>query len=153
MLNNKTPDNVGSSYTEGQDKSPETAAKLKALAIDDDRAIHLIHKHNFRDENVDLQCVRSPENAIVVIQNADQPDIILCDMEMGEGVMTGKEFYEWVEANEPQLLDRIIFVSGGAKTEEGNEFLGEMGKKGRWIEKPHIKLERIRVAIKKVLAK
>lgn len=147
------PENIGSSYAEGQDKSPEIAARLKVLAIDDDSAIHLIHKRNFRDENVDLQSVHSPEGAIIVIQTVGEPDIILCDMEMGKDVMTGKDFYEWVQENKPELLSRIIYVSGGAKTEEGNEFLWEMGRKGRWIEKPHVRLKQVRAAIEKVLAK
>ena len=48
-------------------------------------------------------------------------DAILCDLMMP--VMSGMELFEHVSTSMPELVERIVFVSGGAFTPEAKAFL------------------------------
>jgi CheY-like chemotaxis protein len=48
-------------------------------------------------------------------------DVILCDLMMPE--MSGIEFYEEVRRIAPEYLGRIVFITGGAFTDEARAFL------------------------------
>jgi CheY-like chemotaxis protein len=59
-------------------------------------------------------------------------DVILCDLLMPE--MSGMELSSRVEATASDLARRMIFMTGGAYTDEARRFLEVEGH--RWIEKP-----------------
>lgn len=51
-------------------------------------------------------------------------DIILCDLAMPG--MSGIEFYRAVRELSPSVADRVVFMTGGAFTAEGHEFLAKL---------------------------
>ncbi|MFO7177112.1 MAG: response regulator [Pseudomonadota bacterium] len=51
-------------------------------------------------------------------------DVILCDLAMPG--MSGIEFYRAVRELSPTVADRVVFMTGGAFTAEGHEFLAKL---------------------------
>ena len=62
--------------------------------------------------------------------------------------MSGMDLYEWLEKEYPLTAKKIIFISGGAFTERGQQFLDRIGN--RKIEKPFTKasLEKLILQLK-----
>ena len=56
---------------------------------------------------------------------AQEFDVILCDMIMPE--MSGPDVYERIKARNPELVDRIVFLTGGAFTPTAHDFLSRTG--------------------------
>jgi CheY-like chemotaxis protein len=48
---------------------------------------------------------------------------VLCDLMMPE--MSGMDLYTWLRPIEPALVDRFVFMSGGAFTPRAERFLAE----------------------------
>jgi PAS domain S-box-containing protein len=52
-------------------------------------------------------------------------DVILCDLMMPDG--TGMDLHAWLVAERPELVARVVFVTGGAFTDRAREFLHTTG--------------------------
>ncbi len=76
--------------------------------------------------------VTSGREALQRIASGGSFDLILCDLMMP--VMTGIELYAELERVAPAVLPRIVFMTGGAFTEEAQAFLAAPGR--RHLEKP-----------------
>jgi CheY-like chemotaxis protein len=59
-------------------------------------------------------------------------DLILCDLTMPG--MSGIELYKAIRASSVAVADRVVFMTGGAYTAEGHEFLAQLPNS--WLEKP-----------------
>ncbi len=59
-------------------------------------------------------------------------DVILCDLMMPE--MSGMDIYYAVRRSQPELADRILFMTAGVFVENASDFLTSLY--GRWIAKP-----------------
>lgn len=66
------------------------------------------------------------------IARGERYDVIVCDLMMPS--MNGMEVYASLKADAPDQAARMIFITGGAFTEAGRQFLQEM--EGRWLSKP-----------------
>lgn len=53
-----------------------------------------------------------------------QFDAILCDLYMPD--LSGREFFEWLRDEMPEMADRVVFVTGGAPDERGRKFLADV---------------------------
>ncbi|MBI5478249.1 MAG: response regulator, partial [Deltaproteobacteria bacterium] len=86
------------------------------------------------DEPMVLAAVRRammPEHEVVTEANAsaalhrlragDRFDLIICDLMMPQ--VSGMDLYEELQATAPGLLDRLVFLTGGAFTPRAREFL------------------------------
>jgi CheY-like chemotaxis protein len=86
------------------------------------------------DEPMVLAAVRramTPEHEVVTEANAsaalhrlragDRFDLIICDLMMPQ--VSGMDLYEELQATAPDLLDRLVFLTGGAFTARAREFL------------------------------
>ena len=80
----------------------------------------------------DVVAVTSGREAIRRIVSGESFDVILCDLMMP--VMTGIELHAELERIAPAVLPRIVFMTGGAFTEEAQAFLAVPGR--RHLEKP-----------------
>lgn len=67
-------------------------------------------------------------------------DVVFCDLMMPE--ISGMELHRQLGEKKPHLLDRIVFMSGGAFTAEARRFVAGLPK-NRMIEKP-FRLQAIR---------
>jgi CheY-like chemotaxis protein len=59
-------------------------------------------------------------------------DLILCDLTMPG--MSGIELYQAIRESSADVAERVVFMTGGAYTAEGHEFLAQLPNS--WLEKP-----------------
>ena len=59
-------------------------------------------------------------------------DLILCDLTMPG--MSGIELYRAIRESSADVAERVVFMTGGAYTTEGHEFLAQLPNS--WLEKP-----------------
>jgi len=102
---------------------------MRILVIDDDALVgkslaRLLRAH-------DVEVMAGAANALEPICAGDY-DAIFCDLMM-PGV-SGPELFAMVEARNPGVADRFIFVTGGAYTPELSEFIA--GGQRRVLNKP-----------------
>lgn len=69
----------------------------------------------------DVVTVTSAKEALEILRAGERFDVILCDVMMPQ--MTGVELHQQLEREAPDVLDRMIFLTGGAFTEAAREFL------------------------------
>lgn len=124
---------------EAKKSSPEMVGNKTIFVIDDEpplaRAIGRIVKGAFDNGNTpNILLFDSAKATKELIEQETVPDYILCDIMMPE--MTGQAFYEWLKEKHPELLDHILFLSGGTFHQGGNEFIMAIEKKGILIKKP-----------------
>ncbi|MBI5066894.1 MAG: response regulator [Deltaproteobacteria bacterium] len=109
----------------------EPPARRRVLLVDDDplvarsvvRALGGAH---------DVVATHSGAEALARLDAGERFDAVLCDVMMPE--MTGAQLYARVEARDPQLARRFVFLTGGAFTEEAMEFLQRVA--GPCLDKP-----------------
>jgi CheY-like chemotaxis protein len=94
----------------------ELASRLRVLVIDDEPLIGSVIKSLLAGHTVVAE-VAAPK-ALERLQRGETYDWILCDLMMPE--MTGMDLYE---ALQPEIRERVIFISGGAFTDRAREFL------------------------------
>jgi CheY-like chemotaxis protein len=76
--------------------------------------------------------VTSAREALWRIQTDAPYDIIFCDLMMP--VVNGTEFYKALTECAPNMVDRLVFMTGGVFSAQTNEFLGSVPN--TCIEKP-----------------
>jgi len=92
---------------------------MRILVVDDIPLIRRIIKRMLREHEV-VECGSGAE-ALDVLGEDDQFDVILSDMNMGG--MDGASFYTNLELRQPLLCSRVVFVSGGGATSVQAQFL------------------------------
>jgi CheY-like chemotaxis protein len=80
----------------------------------------------------DVLALTSPSEALARAAGGERWDLILCDLMMPG--LDGRQFLERLEREVPFLAPRVVFMTGGAFTDEGRAFLEEAGV--AHIEKP-----------------
>ena len=80
----------------------------------------------------DVVVARSGNDAIRVLGEPGRFDAVLCDIMMGDG--TGVNVYTWLSRQRPDLLPRLVFMSGGTSRPEPRAFMASVSNP--WLEKP-----------------
>jgi PAS domain S-box-containing protein len=93
-------------------------AFASVLVVDDERSIGGALGRMLRGHDVTI--VTSAKDALEIIHGGKHFDVILSDLMMPE--MSGMEFYDELTRRAPQLVDRVVFISGGAFTPTANAF-------------------------------
>ena len=96
------------------------APRRRILVVDDDRQICKALARLLRQEH-DLVLAGSGVEAKELIEQGGVFDLILCDMMMPE--VSGMDLHQWIEARDPDLADRMVFMTGGVFTPRAREFL------------------------------
>lgn len=115
-------------------------SSLRVLVVDDEPLIGTTLRILLDDH--DVKVVSSGHAARDLLAAGDRFDVILCDL-MLEG-FSGMDLSRWLQAERPDMADRLVFMTGGAFTEEARLFLRGVPST-RQLEKPFSTEEILRV--------
>ncbi len=97
-----------------------TSQRKRVLAIDDDvkvgRAVSRMLAREY-----DVVVLTSGDEALSRLLAGERFDLILCDVIMPE--MNGVKFHERLSVIAPDLVERVVFMTGGGFTAEAKAFL------------------------------
>jgi PAS domain S-box-containing protein len=103
----------------------------RVLIVDDDETGARSLSRILRPSEVTI--THNGRQALDAIRAGKQFDVILCDLMMPE--MTGMDLHREISRERPELLDRMIFMTGGAFTPAACEFLDRVPNDR--LEKPY----------------
>lgn len=92
--------------------------QASVLVIDDEPCIQSLLKDILLTCSVHI--ASTGQEAIEQLTNGSF-DIIFCDLKMSD--ISGMEIYEYVRENRPCVATRIVFMTGGAFTQDAHNFL------------------------------
>jgi CheY-like chemotaxis protein len=110
----------------------------RVLVIDDDVMVATTIRRALRDH--DVTALSDPLEAIRRIVAGQRFDIILCDLMMPN--VTGMDVHAELMQRAPEMAERMVFITGGAFTEQAREFLEHRPS----VEKP-VDLESLRALV------
>ena len=112
---------TGAAATGARELSAEVASSVGAriLVLDDDALVARTVKRALATHDVFAE--RSGVAALARLEAGEEFDLIICDLMMP--AMSGEQFYRRLGEHDPALLDRVLFVSGGAFSVAAREFL------------------------------
>jgi two-component system cell cycle sensor histidine kinase/response regulator CckA len=99
---------------------PVTVRRGRVLIIDDERAVAMAMERMLRGLH-EVTVVTDAGEALGKIASGDSYDVVLCDLMMP--AMSGIEFFESLSGANPELAARIVFMTGGAISARGQDFL------------------------------
>ena len=120
--------------------------RARVLCVDDEPAIGMALRRVLGD-NHDVVVLTSASEARDRVASGERFDIVLCDLMMPD--MTGMDFHAELTVAAPALADRVVFLTGGAFTNEARDFLARVPNQR--LEKP-VGVADLRAAIDQVLA-
>jgi CheY-like chemotaxis protein len=124
--------------------APAPALRARVLVVDDEPMVGLALSRLLASHDVTV--VERAAAAQDLLGRGERFDLVLCDLMMPD--MTGMALHAWVAERDPVLAARMLFVTGGAFTEEAQEFLERHAD--RRLEKPFDVAE-LRAAVAAVL--
>jgi signal transduction histidine kinase len=98
---------------------PPASVRYRVLAIDDDPLVIKALKRVLRA--YDLTTTQGGREALELLSSRQPFHVILCDLMMPD--LTGIDVYHRVKESDPGLEERIVFLTGGAFTEQARGFL------------------------------
>ncbi len=94
---------------------------MRILVVDDEPVIGAVLRRIFKGGSHEVTVVQDGRKALGMIDAGAEFDVIFCDVVMPE--ITGTEVYETIRARHPRLLDRFVFITGGALQESARRIL------------------------------
>jgi nitrogen-specific signal transduction histidine kinase/CheY-like chemotaxis protein len=128
-------------------RARRTGPHARVLMVDDEAALGRSTRLLLAPEHEVVNVTRARE-ALDRLATGDRFDVILCDLMMPE--MSGIEFHRQLAVSAPEYLGRVVFVTGGAFTNEARAFLAEMACPH--VEKPFTETT-LRLAIETIAKK
>jgi len=137
-------------WTEAVDEAPAPEAVdrsaapscARVLIVDDEPGVGRALRRALRGHDV---TVVESGNAALSACEASAFDVILCDLMMPE--MDGISLYEHLGERDPELLPRVVFITGGAFTARGREFVKNV--ENPTLDKP-VDLSELRQVVRRV---
>lgn len=114
-----------SAAEQAQAAADAVAPQGRVMVIDDEPMVLRAVERILR--GCQVVSVSNPRQALTQLDHDTRFDVILSDVMMP--VMTGIEFYEALLTKQPELAQRVIFVSGGAVTPKMDAFLQSVPNK------------------------
>ncbi|MFO0722556.1 MAG: response regulator [Myxococcota bacterium] len=99
----------------------EQPPKARVLVVDDELHIRQVIPRMF--PSLEIVCEASGRGALARIHQGERFDVILCDVMMPE--LTGMDVHRELRQVEPEMADRLIFMTGGTFSEGANEYLSD----------------------------
>jgi signal transduction histidine kinase len=98
--------------------------RLRVLVVDDELPVlRMLGKHLAAHDTVLLSTGRE---AIEFLKDDRDFDVLVCDVQMGD--CTGTQVHGELAAMDPELAQRMVFITGGAFTDDSRRFLEEPGR-------------------------
>ena len=110
---------------------PEVPRGTRALVIEDEEALGEAVAGALADDGFDVDRAANGAEALVKVRERAY-DVMICDLKMPK--VDGVAFYREISATMPQVVRRLIFVTGDVAGTEAERFLEETGC--RWLAKP-----------------
>lgn len=107
------------------------ARRGRVLVIDDDEVVARVVAKVLASSH-DVVVESSSARAVDRLLGGERFDVVLCDLMMSE--LTGMDVYEVLREKLPVILERMVFVTGGAYTPRARAFLDQVPNKR--VEKP-----------------
>jgi CheY-like chemotaxis protein len=93
--------------------------RSRVLAVDEDEMVLRMLERMLRQH--DVVCVPCGREALGVIEQHADFDLVLCDLSMP--TMNGIQFYETLLGRDAKLARRVVFLTGGALNTKVDDFL------------------------------
>ena len=123
--------------------APAAPREARILIVDDEERLRSVVRRTLRGYQVDGAA--NGREALERLRERSY-DLILCDVMMPE--MTGVELFRVLQEAHPELVERVVFLSGGAFTPETIRFLDTVGRPV--IDKP-FRMEELRGWVERIL--
>ena len=101
----------------------------RLLIVEDDRALRIVFERSLATD-YDVAVVSNGDDALELLRRGETYALILSDLMMPG--MDGMALHAEVERLRPAQAGCMVFLSGGATTDEGVAFL----QRHRWLRKP-----------------
>ncbi|HSB41694.1 MAG TPA: response regulator [Methylomirabilota bacterium] len=118
--------------------------RARILVIDDERPVRELISDALKIDGHDVYTAENGKEGLDLV-SGNRFDLVFCDLRMPE--MDGQAFYEEIQRDHPQILKRLVFVTGQANSADYGPFLRATGIPV--IEKPFT-LSQLRQAVSKV---
>lgn len=105
--------------------------RSRILAIDDEPALCAVIRRLLSPQHEVVTFVDARE-ALRLLKTDGSFDVIFCDLMMPK--MSGIDFYDELQELDPELASRTVFLTGGAFSGPGHQFLSSISN--RVVEKP-----------------
>jgi len=127
------------------DVAPSTGRRGRILVVDDEALVLRVVERSLSAEH-EIATVTSAAEALALCTSGAKFDLILCDLIMPD--MTGMDLHREIARVAPEMVDRMIFLTGGAFTPGARQFLSEIAREH--IEKP-FELASLREVVRRYL--
>jgi two-component system, NtrC family, sensor kinase len=143
----RTADAADGTDSPGHSVANAGESRGRVLVIDDELLIGRAIQNAVKDQH-DVVVVDRASEAISRMERGELFDVILCDVVMPD--LSGPEFYATLEARWPELIPRLVFMTGGAFTPETSSFLEHL--ESRVLSKP-FKIESLKRLVRERMAR
>jgi CheY-like chemotaxis protein len=121
---------------------PTTSRRASVLVVDDEASIGQVLRFRLREH--DVTAVTSARAALELLAAGSRFDVILSDLMMPE--MSGMQLYAELTRAFPDIVERVVFMTGGAFTATARAFLDRV--RNPCLEKP-FSVSALRAAIER----
>ncbi len=108
-----------------------SGVRHRILLVDDEPMVLRVLSQVL-SRSYDVECADGYVTATAKLEYDARYDVVLCDMMMLDG--TGVDVHAWVSENAPELVERMVFMTGGTFTPKSRDFLASAG--ARHLVKP-----------------
>jgi len=124
------PADASAKKTARADAPATPSRRARILIVDDDgrvaQSIRLVLAMH------DATVVDSARRALALLEAGERFDLVLCDLMMTD--MTGMDLYDAIVERAPEVIPRMVFMTGGAFTAAASDFLARVPNER--LEKP-----------------
>jgi signal transduction histidine kinase len=115
----------------GPETTLEAVAGASVLVVEDEAALGAAVAESLQDAGFVVSRANDGQEALERLRQ-EHFDLIICDLKMPR--VGGMEFYRELEASQPEMTRRIMFVTGDVAGTDAERFLEQTGT--RWLAKP-----------------
>ncbi len=103
--------------------APPQGLRGRVLVVDDDVSVLSTMRRALAREH-DVVAMSDPREALALLRTEHSFDVIFCDLMMPH--LTGQDLYELLRHERAQIVERIVFVTGGATSPSSRLFLDQL---------------------------